>query len=257
MGILSRRQVLGTLAVGGTAFTVASLDRAKPSNAQGKQSTETPVIAAIAPPAFRGIHQPQPLTFDPAKLNGLSEKLVKSHWENNYGGAVKTLNAIEKKLGGMLKETDLPPAVYGALKREELLRTGSVILHENYFGNLGGDGNPGGKVLNALKQSFGDYELWKADFKKTAAALGGGSGWVVLTYSLHNGEIHNYWSWDHMHNAAGGYPLLVLDMYEHAYHMDFGAAAAKYIDAFLLNVNWEMVDRRFLQVQKAMSVLRA
>jgi superoxide dismutase, Fe-Mn family len=257
MGIFSRRQVLHTLAIGGTALTVAGLDRTEPLTAQEKPPTANPVVATSAPPAFRGTHQPQPLTFDPAKLNGLSEKLVQSHWENNYGGAVKTLNAIEKKLEAMLKDKDLPPAVYGALKREELLRTGSVILHENYFGNLGGDGNPGGTVLSALKQSFGDYELWEADFKKTAAALGGGSGWVVLTYSLHNGEIHNYWSWDHMHNAAGGYPLLVLDMYEHSYHMDFGAAAAKYIDAFLLNVNWEIVDRRFLQAQKAMSVLRA
>ena len=74
--------------------------------------------------------------------------------------------------------------------------------------------------------------------------MGGGSGWTILAYNLHTGEVHNYWSWDHMHNAPMSLPLLVLDMYEHAYHMDYGAAAAKYVDAFLQNVNWEVVNRR-------------
>lgn len=77
-----------------------------------------------------------------------------------------------------------------------------------------------------------------------ADALGGGSGWTILSYNLHTGEVHNYWAWDHMHNAPMGYPLLVLDMYEHAYHMDYGAAAAKYVDAFMQNVNWDEVSRR-------------
>src|SRR5690349_1237802 len=98
--------------------------------------------------AFRGQHQPRPLPFDPAKLKGLSEKLIRSHWENNYGGAVKALNGVEQRLNAMLKEKDLPPYVYGDLKREELVRTGSVVLHELYFGNLGGDPKPGGKVLD-------------------------------------------------------------------------------------------------------------
>ncbi|HEX5883790.1 MAG TPA: Fe-Mn family superoxide dismutase [Pyrinomonadaceae bacterium] len=67
---------------------------------------------------------------------------------------------------------------------------------------------------------------------------------TILSYNLHTGEVHNYWAWDHMHNAPMGYPLLVLDMYEHAYHMDYGAAAAKYVDAFMQNVNWDEVNRR-------------
>src|SRR6266496_6206775 len=98
-------------------------------------------------PAFRGQHQPEPLPFDPAKLNGLSEKLIKSHWENNYGGAVKALNTIEQKLEAMLKERDLPAYIYGDLKREELVRTGSVIL-QHYFANLGGDGKASGTVVD-------------------------------------------------------------------------------------------------------------
>ena len=134
--------------------------------------------------------------------------------------------------------------MYGDLKREELVRSGSVVLHELYFANLGGDPKPGGKVLDVIKQWFGSYEQWEDEFKKTANALGGGSGWVIFAQNAHTGEFHNYWSWDHMHNVPMGRPLLVLDMYEHAYHMDYGAAAAKYVDAFMQNVNWEEVNRR-------------
>ena len=110
--------------------------------------------------AFSGQHQPRPLPFDPGKLKGLSEKLMRSHWENNYGGAVKALNAVEQRLAAMMKEKDLPPYIYGDLKREELVRTGSVVLHELYFGNIGGDPKPGGKVLDLIKQWFGSYEQW-------------------------------------------------------------------------------------------------
>ncbi len=194
--------------------------------------------------AFRGQHEPKPLPFDPAKLIGLSERLIKSHWQNNYGGAVKALNTIEQKLEGMLKERDVPAYIYGDLKREELLRTGSVVLHELYFRNLGGDGKASGSVVELLKQWFGSYEQWEAEFKKTASALAGGSGWVILAYNLHSDEVHNYWAWDHMHNAPMSRPLLVLDMYEHSYHMDYGTAAARYVDAFMQNVNWDEVNRR-------------
>ncbi len=124
------------------------------------------------------------------------------------------------------------------------MRTGSVVLHEYYFANLGGDGKAGGKVLDLIKQWFGSFEQWEAEFKRTANALSGGSGWVILAHNMHTGEVHNYWAWDHMHNAPMSRPLLVLDMYEHAYHMDYGAAAARYVDAFALNVNWEEVNRR-------------
>jgi len=149
----------------------------------------------------------------------------------------------------MLNEKDLPPYVYGDVKREELVRTGSVVLHEHYFGNLGGDGKASGKALDLIKQWFGNYEQWEMEFKKTANALGGGSGWTILSYNLHTAEVHNYWAWDHMHNAAMGYPLLVLDMYEHAYHIDYGAAAAKYVDAFMQNVNWDEVNRRVEEIR--------
>ena len=105
-------------------------------------------------------------------------------------------------------------------------------------------------MLDVIKQWFGSYEQWEDEFKKTANALGGGSGWVIFAQNAHTGEYHNYWSWDHMHNVPMGHPLLVLDMYEHAYHMDYGATAAKYVDAFMQNVNWEEVNRRTDALQK-------
>jgi superoxide dismutase, Fe-Mn family len=248
MKTISRREAIVQVVAAGSGLALTSLTSVEGVNARVEQQTSSAATAQA--PAFRGRHQPRPLTFDPSKLKGLSEKLIRSHWENNYGGAVKALNVVEQRLDAMLQEKDLPAYVYGDLKREELLRTGSVVLHEYYFGNLGGDGRAGGKALDLVKQWFGSYEQWEADFRKTANALGGGSGWVTLAYNLHTGEVHNYWSWDHMHNAPTGYPLLVLDMYEHAYHMDYGAAAAKYIDAFMQNVNWEEVNRRAEAVSK-------
>ena len=203
-------------------------------------ANETPTGAR----AFRGEHKAKPLKFDPAKLKGLSERLIQSHWENNYGGALKALNAIERRLAVLLSEEDLPPYVYGDLKREELVRTGSVVLHEHYFDNLGGDGRASGHALELLTEWFGGYEVWRAEFTKMANGLAGGSGWVILTYNLHTGELHNYWAWDHMHNVPMGRPLLVLDMYEHSYHLDYGAAAAKYVEAFMENVDWDEVNRR-------------
>ncbi len=244
---VSRRKLINMMAVGGAGValtTLADTEELKAKVSVGMTTEEQTATVGIAARAFSGRHLPKPLPFDPAKLKGLSEKLLKSHWENNYGGAVKALNAVEQRLAAMLTEKELPPYIYGDLKREELVRTGSVVLHEHYFANLGGEGKASGKALDLIKQWFGSYEQWEAEFKKTANALGGGSGWTILSFNAHTGEVHNYWAWDHMHNAPTGHPLLVLDMYEHAYQMDYGAAAAKYVDAFMQNVNWDEVNRR-------------
>jgi Fe-Mn family superoxide dismutase len=203
-------------------------------------------------PAFAGRHEPRPLPFDPGKLHGLSEKLIRSHWENNYVGAVKALNGVEQRLAALLKDDESPAFVYGDLKREELIRSGSVVLHDHYFGNLGGEGRASGKLVELVRTAWGSAGAWEAEFRKTAAALAGGSGWVILAINLNTREPHNYWAWDHAHNAASGFPLLVLDMYEHAYHMDYGAAAARYVDAFFLNVNWDEVNRRAEWVERAL-----
>ena len=205
--------------------------------------------AAIDPhrlnPALAGGHQPKPLRFQPNRLEGLSEALIRSHWENNYQAAVKALNLIEARIAAALTDPDLPSAVYGALKREELSRTGSVILHEIYFDGLGGNGEASGAVKEALIRTYGSLEAWETEFRRTAMSLAGGSGWVVLAYNMNFHALRNYWAADYMHGAIGGLPLLALDMYEHSFHLDFGAAAAKYIDAFFRNIDWEVVDRRY------------
>lgn len=245
---ISRREAAKSIFTAGAGLTLADINR--------MEASELQTANAMMVSAFRGQHQPQPLPFDPAKLKGLSEKLIRSHHENNYVGAVKALNAVEQRLAAMLADKDLPAYVYGGLKREELIRTGSIVLHETYFGNLGGNGKTGGAVLNAIKKVWGDYEQWEAEFKRTGNALSGGSGWVVLAHNFHTDELHNYWSWDHMHNVPFSRPILVMDMYEHAYQMDYGAEAAKYIDAFMQNLNWEEVNRRFVSTQRMIASLK-
>jgi superoxide dismutase, Fe-Mn family len=195
-------------------------------------------------PAFAPVHELKPLSFDPSKLNGLSERLVRSHWENNYGGSVKTLNAVKQRLAEALANKDTPPFLYNGLKREHLMRTGSVVLHELYFDNLGGDGKAGEEMRKALGKEFGSLDAWETEFRRIGAGLSGGSGWVVLGFNLHTGQAENYWLWDHMHFPASTVPLLVMDMYEHSYQMDYGAVAAKYIDAFFRNIRWEIVSER-------------
>jgi Fe-Mn family superoxide dismutase len=200
--------------------------------------------AAMAP-AFSGGHKPKPLGFDPTKLTGISEKLIRSHWENNYQGSVKALNMVEGRLGAAMADRDLPPVIYGDLKREELHRTGSVILHELYFEQLGGNGQAVGAIRDALARSHGSFEAWEAEFRRTAMALAGGSGWCILAYNHYTKSLHNYWAWDHTNGPITGVPLLVLDMYEHAFAIDYGAAAAKYVDAFMHNIDWAVVNARF------------
>jgi Fe-Mn family superoxide dismutase len=194
------------------------------------------------PPAYRGEHAIQPLPFDPKKLEGLSEKLLVSHHHNNYAGAVKRLNSIQRQLGSL--PADAAPYQVGSLKREELIAANSMLLHELYFGNLGGDGRMDGAAARLLQAEYGSLEAWERDFRQTALSLGGGSGWVVVAYDRAREALHHWWAWDHMHQVASSEPVLVLDLYEHAYHMDYGAATQAYVDAFLANVRWDEVNQR-------------
>jgi Fe-Mn family superoxide dismutase len=237
----TRRQFLQTASVVAATAAFADSVHATEKSQGASMSTLT------SPPAFAPAHQPKPLSFDAGKLNGISEKLIRSHWENNYGGSVKTLNAVKQRLAQALVEKDTPPFAYGDLKREHLMRTGSVVLHELYFDNLGGNGKADADLRKAIGASFGDFDTWETEFRKIGAGLGGGSGWVVLGYNLHTAQIENYWLWDHLHGPAATLPLLVMDMYEHSYQMDYGAAAAKYIDAFFQNIRWEAVAARLAQ----------
>jgi len=182
----------------------------------------------------------KPLSCDPKKLKGLSEKLIVSHWENNYGGAVKRLNAISAQLGSLDFAT-APVFVVNGLKREELIAMNSMILHELYFDSLGAEGEPDRALREAIARDFGSFERWRAEFVAMGKAMGGGSGWVLLTYSHRDRKLINQWAADHTHSLAGATPVLALDMYEHSYQLDYGAAAAKYVDAFMENIHWDHV----------------
>ena len=190
------------------------------------------------------IFQIKPLGCDPARLRGLSEKLIVSHYENNYSGAVKRLNAITAQLEA-LDVASAPVFALNGLKREQLIAANSMILHELYFSNLGPDGLPGGALAAALARDFGSVERWRCEFVAMGKALGGGSGWVLLTHSPRDAALLNQWASDHAHALAGATPILALDMYEHSYHMDYGAKAAAYVDAFMENINWTSVARLY------------
>jgi len=186
----------------------------------------------------------KPLSCDAKKLKGLSEKLIVSHYENNYGGAVKRLNAIAAQLAS-LDFVTAPVFVINGLKREELIATNSMILHELYFDGLGAEGEPDKALREILIKDFGSVERWRSEFVAMGKALGGGSGWVLLTYSHRDARLVNQWAADHTCNLAGGIPILALDMYEHSYQMDYGASAAAYVDAFMQNIRWENVTRLY------------
>jgi superoxide dismutase, Fe-Mn family len=180
----------------------------------------------------------KPLSCDPQRVTGMSERLIVSHYENNYGGAVKRLNAITEQLAE-LDFAQTPVFVMNGLKREQLIAMNSMILHELFFDGLGEGGEPGAPLLEALIWDFGSFERWRAEFMAMGKALAGGSGWVLLTYSSRDGRLINQWASDHTQTLAGGRPILALDMYEHAYHIDYGAKAASYVDSFMQIIRWE------------------
>jgi superoxide dismutase, Fe-Mn family len=150
----------------------------------------------------------KPLACEPARIKGTSERLIISHYENNYGGAVKRLNAIE----------------------------------EVFFAGLGDGSEPGRSLKEALARDFSSYERWQSEFMAMGKALGGGSGWVLLTWSARDRKLINQWASDHCQKLAGGTPILALDMYEHSYHIDFGAKAATYVDTFMDAIRWKSAD---------------
>jgi Fe-Mn family superoxide dismutase len=194
----------------------------------------------------------RPLLLKPQWLNGLSERLLVSHYENNYGGALRRLNAIGARLA-TLDWAHTPVFEINGLKREELIAASSVILHETYFDSLGGHGDnppsgneePTAGLAQALERDFGSVKAWRAEFTSMAKALAGGSGWAILAWSGRLGRLINQWAADHAHNLPGATPILALDMYEHAYHLDFGAKAAAYVDQAMANLNWERIGARY------------
>src|SRR2546421_3745257 len=191
----------------------------------------------------------KPIHCRPWTLSYLSVKLVESHYENNYGGALRRLNAITEQLE-TLDVAKAPGHVLNGLKREELAALNSTLLHELYFASLGGDGQPTKSMSEILARDFGSLERWRAEFRAMGYALGGGSGWVVLTYVPRDGRLINQYASEHSQGVASGVPILALDMYEHAYHIDFGANAKAYVDTFMRNLDWPGLEARYEDAAK-------
>jgi len=190
-------------------------------------------------------YKPLPLPFDPKAIPGFSEKILVSHHDNNYVGAVTRLGAIEAQVAQLDPATS-PGFMFNGLKREELIAMNSMILHELYFASLGkGGAKPGSKLAGQIEKDFGGQQKWRDQFVAMGKGLGGGSGWVVLTWSPRAGKLVNQWAADHTMNVADGRGLIALDMYEHAYHMDFGAKAAAYVDAYMGALDWANADKEF------------
>jgi Fe-Mn family superoxide dismutase len=253
----TRREVITAATVlVGTSAVASGCARpiARPATPPSQHATIGANMPSPNPPALPANHAAQPLPFKPSALKGLSERLITSHHENNYGGAVKNLNRVEVELAAI--KNDTPPLVVAALRERELTFRNSKTLHEAYFANLGGDGRRAGAIEAALSQAYGTTARWEEHFRLTGMGLGGGSGWVILAYELETSALRTLWSGNHTQAPATSVPLLVLDMYEHSYHLDYGAQHAQYIDAFFANVRWEEVNRRFENAQRAAAALR-
>ncbi len=219
---IDRRLLLGGLALAGAAAGAA------PAQAQPAAATFTP----------------QALPFDPKAVPGFSEKLLTSHHDNNYVGAVKRIGAIRAEFAKLDLAT-APGFQLNGLKREELIAWNSMLLHEVYFAGLAGGVAPDAGLAKAIERDFGSHDRWAAEFAAIGKALGGGSGWVLLTWSPHDRRLVNTWASDHTQTLAGGTPLMALDMYEHAYAMDYGAKAAAYVDVVMKVLSFGRANEAF------------
>src|SRR3954464_4717686 len=163
----------------------------------------------------------KPIQCRPWTLSYLSVKLIESHYENNYGGALRRLNAITEQLES-LDFANTPGYVLGGLKREELTALNSTLLHELYFPSLGGaaastaagnfsDARPGAALAEALARDFGSFDRWRDEFVAMAGALAGGWGWVLLVYVPRDARLTNQYASEHAQAVAGGIPVLALD----------------------------------------------
>lgn len=245
------RPISRRTAMAGIPIATASLVAACGASAHAQT---TPTATLDIPRALAGDHQVVPLPFEATSLHGLSERMITSHHDNNYAAAVRNLNVVEGQLAAITADT--PPLVVVALRERELTFRNSKTLHEAYFANLGGDGARSGAIETAISDAYGTTARWEEHVRATAMGLGGGSGWVVLALELETGALRTTWAGNHTQSLATSLPLLVMDMYEHSYQMDFGAAVPRYIDAFFANIQWDEVNARLGRAQRAAAALR-
>ncbi|AQX74688.1 superoxide dismutase [Dehalococcoides mccartyi] len=179
-------------------------------------------------------------------IEGFSDTLLKNHF-TLYQGYVNNTNKLADTLKAMLAEGKTATPEYAELKRRFGFEFDGMRLHEYYFSNLGKSVplSETGKFYQALAAEFGSYQLWEADFKATSAMRG--IGWVILYKDPQTGRLFNQWINEHeAGHLAGATPILVIDVFEHAFLTDYGLKRAEYIAAFIKNINWSEVEKRFL-----------
>ena len=180
-------------------------------------------------------------------MEGFSETLLKNHF-TLYQGYVTNTNKLMDLLASMLKEAKIGTPEYSELKRRMGFEFNGMRLHEYYFDNLGGKGvlDKSGKLGRKLAEDFGSVENWEADFRGTGAMRG--IGWAVLYQDNVTGTLFNQWINEHeVGHFAGCRPILVMDVFEHAFITDYGLKRADYIAAFFKNINWNAVEARLKQ----------
>lgn len=175
-------------------------------------------------------------------MEGFGETLLKNHF-TLYQGYVTNTNKILFALEAMLKEGKTVAPEYAELRRRLGWEFNGMRLHELYFENLGGKGGPSDKVKSALSGNFGSYEAWEKDFKATGTMRG--IGWAALYQDASAGRLINFWINEHdVSHPAGCNPLLIMDVFEHAFMLDYGLKRADYIEAFFKNIDWKAVEAR-------------
>jgi Fe-Mn family superoxide dismutase len=177
-------------------------------------------------------------------MEGFSETLLKNHF-TLYQGYVTNTNKVLDTLDAMLKDGKTGAPEFAELKRRLGWEFNGMRLHEYYFENLGGKGgiNKGGRLSKRMTEDFGSYEAWEKDFKATGTMRG--IGWVVLYQDVMNGRLINFWINEHdVSHPAGCSPILIMDVFEHAFMIDYGLKRADYIEAFFKNINWNAAETR-------------
>ena len=177
-------------------------------------------------------------------MEGFSDTLLNNHF-TLYQGYVTNTNKLLDTLAAMLKENKVGTPEYAELKRRLGFEFNGMRLHEYYFENLGGKGavDKSGKLGRKLAEDFGSYEDWEKDFRATAAMRG--IGWTILYQDNLTGRLINQWINEHeTGHPAGCSPILVLDVFEHAFMIDYGLKRPDYIAAFFKNINWSAVEAR-------------
>jgi Fe-Mn family superoxide dismutase len=177
-------------------------------------------------------------------MPGFSETLLRNHF-SLYQGYVTNTNKVLEALSQMLKDGKTGAPEFAELKRRLGWEFNGMRLHECYFENLGGKGalNPNGKLGQKMAADFGSYEAWEKDFKAVGAMRG--IGWVILYQDVTNGRLINFWINEHdVGHPAGCLPILIMDVFEHAFMIDYGLKKADYIEAFFKNIDWKAVEAR-------------